>query len=90
MGKRKANLTDNGDVPPIKLQQSSLPNADDPIDYFKEHFCQNLSDGFLRQLKTGNSKMERKVKLESITEKHVAQFDDNGFELVSNFFGQHR
>jgi hypothetical protein len=77
MSKRKNDA--DGDAPSAKLPSTSS------VDYFSEHFCQNLPESFIKQLGTGNSAIERKIKLETIGTKHALNFIDYGFDLVSSF-----
>lgn len=81
MSKRKQNSDDETDAPPPKIQPTT--STEQPVDYFKEHFCQSLPESFVKRLAIENSGLERKIKFKAIDKKHVAQLMDNGFELVN-------
>jgi hypothetical protein len=78
MSKRKASASQEDESPAAKTS-----SIEESIDYFKEHFCQNLTDQFAKQLQGGVSSEPQKVRLNAIDNKHSAQYFDNGFELVS-------
>ncbi|KAI6191331.1 U3 small nucleolar RNA-associated protein 25-like protein [Aphelenchoides bicaudatus] len=82
MSKRKASINGDDAEPSAKLQ--SISNSGDSVDYFKEHFCQNLDEKFANQLKNGPLNEAQKIRFKGIDKSHSAQYFDNGFELHWN------
>lgn len=85
-GKHEVDSNQEDEGPPQKRRSSPKPEEAsrtvDTIDYFREHFCQNIPGRVLEQLKDGDSKPMMKVRLEAFNKHHAAQFFDNGSELV--------
>lgn len=80
MSKRKASTSQEDESPPAKAS-----NTDESVDYFKEHFCQDLDEHFAKRLKDGTSDAPQKIRFNNIDRNHSAQYFDKGFDLVSNF-----
>jgi hypothetical protein len=79
MSKRTANINREDETKAAKIS-----NVEESVDYFKEHFCQNLSDQFTKRLQNGASSESQKVRFDHIDGNHSAQYFGTDFELVSN------